>query len=339
MAEGSMDSMKGIPASSRIHALLAVMVLLGCAMARPKPGPGTVEMTIRSGGAERAFLVHVPGGSSRPAEGLPVVLVFHGRYGTAAGVENQTGFSVIADRERFIAVYPQGAGRRWADGRWGEDMKDVEFISAVLDTLESLYGIDRGRIFAAGMSNGAFFCNYLAENRSELIRAIAPVAGGLACPWPGQFDPPHPVSVLMINGTDDPLVPYVGGEVGYETSRRDQGGAYSAGQSLEMWATANECAGPLDSLEMPDVDPSDGCTCTRFSWQPGEGGARVELIRVEGGGHTWPGLDDTLGERLVGLTCWDFVSPEVIWDFFAASPADPAPDLEREPGTARPPHY
>jgi polyhydroxybutyrate depolymerase len=318
---------------------IALAAIVACASAPPKPGPGTVEMSLTSGGVERTFLVHLPGAASAPAEGMALVLVFHGRFGTAAGVESQTGFSGIADREGFVAVYPQGEGRRWADGRQGEDFEDIDFVCAILDTLQALYRFDPDRVFATGMSNGAFFCSYLAENRTDLLLAIAPVAGGLASPWPGGFAPAGSISVLMINGTDDPLVPWEGGEVGYERSRRDQGCMYPVEQAFGLWAEASGCTAPQDSVGLSDTDPSDGCICTRIAWQPGDSGARVELIRVEGGGHTWPGLEDTLGERLVGLTCMDFVSPEIIWGFFSEAMTPGGTGADRDPGTGRPPHY
>lgn len=282
---------------------------------QPGPGPGTVEVGLRSGGVDRTFLLHEP--ASPGAEALPtLLLVFHGRYGTAAGLEAQSGFSELADREGFIAVYPQGEGRRWDDGRSGGSMDDVNFVCAILDTLDSLSPYDHGRVFATGMSNGAFFCNWLAGNRPDLVLAIAPVAGGMADPWPGGFDPAGSVSVLMVNGTADPLVPWGGGAIGYEDGRRGQGSMIPVMDAFLLWGDENGCTGPMDSLDMPDIDPSDGCTCTRFDLQPGEGGSRVGLIRVEGGGHTWPGLDDGLRDRLTGATCMDFPSPEVIWEFF-----------------------
>jgi polyhydroxybutyrate depolymerase len=309
---------------------VALVMALSCSLARPGPGPGTMELTLQSGGSERTFLLHVPS-TAGPSGGLPVVLLFHGRYGTAAGLEEQTGFSAIADREGFVAVYPQGEGRRWSDGRQGEDWKDIAFVCAILDTLDSFCRYDGSRVFASGMSNGAFFCGYLAENRPDLVCAVAPVAGGLADPWPGTFSPAEPVSVLMINGTSDPLVPYEGGEVGYENGTRDQGSCLPAEEAAAAWAFAAGCPGPPVWTGLDDVDPGDGCTCSSLSWAPGAGDARVELIRVEGGGHTWPGLDDPLGERLVGLTCRDFAAPEVIWEFFESLLA--APDTTADPGS------
>jgi polyhydroxybutyrate depolymerase len=42
----------------------------------------------------------------------------------------------------------------------------------------------------------------------------------------------------------------------------------------------------------------------------------VILIRLEGGGHTWPGGSQYLPERLIGPVCRDFDGTELIWAFF-----------------------
>jgi polyhydroxybutyrate depolymerase len=42
----------------------------------------------------------------------------------------------------------------------------------------------------------------------------------------------------------------------------------------------------------------------------------VILIRLEGGGHTWPGGLQYLPERLIGGVCRDFDATELIWTFF-----------------------
>lgn len=306
-----------------LPAAAATMMAAACAHAGARPLPGTVEYVIESGGVERTFLVHAPAGMD--AEGLPLVLVFHGRYGTAAGLEAESGFSDLADTEGFIAVYPQGAGRRWADGREGDDRTDIDFVEALLASVGRTYGHDPSRVYATGMSNGAFFCCYLAEARPDLLEAIAPVAGGMADPWPGGFAPESPVAVLFVNGTEDPLVPYEGGRIGFDGGRRDNGSTMPIELAASLWAGAGGC-GEMTTVGMPDADPEDGCTCTWTEWEAPPGGSRVALIRIEGGGHTWPGVDNALGEGLVGRTCGDFHSPSVIWSFFrfctAVGPAD-----------------
>jgi len=77
--------------------------------------------------------------------------------------------------------------------------------------MAATHHIDRHRVYVTGMSNGAMMSYTLACELSDRITAIAPVAGDLpAVPC----RPARPISVLAINGTADPLVPYTGGTAG-----------------------------------------------------------------------------------------------------------------------------
>ncbi|MFO7716564.1 hypothetical protein, partial [Desulfosarcina sp.] len=66
-------------------------------------GPFTYHqpMDLVTGGFKRAYRVHIPSGydGSTP---LPLVVVIHGAFDTATGMEKFSGFSQIADRENFI---------------------------------------------------------------------------------------------------------------------------------------------------------------------------------------------------------------------------------------------
>jgi polyhydroxybutyrate depolymerase len=54
----------------------------------------------------------------------------------------------------------------------------------------------------------------------------------------------------------------------------------------------------------------------RFVWAEGKGGTEVVLLRVENGGHTWPGGPKYLPEGFIGRVCRDFDATAVIWEFF-----------------------
>src|SRR5262252_2942136 len=68
---------------------------------------GDHDLALTHGARTRTYRVHVPpesaGGPARP-----VVLCFHGGGGTAAGQEAWSGLDRVADREGFVAVYPDG---------------------------------------------------------------------------------------------------------------------------------------------------------------------------------------------------------------------------------------
>jgi polyhydroxybutyrate depolymerase len=178
----------------------------------------------------------------RPA---PLVLVFHGGGATAEGTEHMTGFSALADREGFLVAYPAGVGRNWNDGREVTDSTahrekgdDVGLVKALIDAIGREHPVDPRRVYATGMSNGGIFSHYLAARLSARIAAIAPVVGGMAEGIRSTFSPAQPVSVLILQGTGDPLVPYGGG--GVLAGRR--GRIIGTEEAVWLWVEANGCA-------------------------------------------------------------------------------------------------
>jgi polyhydroxybutyrate depolymerase len=271
---------------------------------------------VDSGGQVRTYLIHLPKNYDR-AQHWPVVFVLHGGGGQGRGMDVLTHFDDFADRNGIIAVYPDGLTRGWNDGRVTRRLAprtadDVAFISALLDKLESEYSVDSARIYATGMSNGAFMSFRLGCDLSTRIAAIAPVAGALSMDLEKTCHPARPVPMLMIDGTADPLVPYQGGEVIV-----DGGAIYSSEVSAQKWAQFNNChSGPYSSTVPPKS--TGGLPTRMIRYSECESGADVELRAIEGGGHTWPGGFQYLPERMIGKTSREFEANEVIWKFFLA---------------------
>jgi polyhydroxybutyrate depolymerase len=278
----------------------------------------TVDRHITVAGRERGYRLHLPPMADR-ATPRSLVLVFHGGGGDPASAERLTRFSELADREGFIAVYPEGISKNWNDGReysysgaFRDEVEDIAFISALLDELTGELPLDSRRIYATGISNGAIFSNYLAAKLSSKIAAIAPVAGSIAVPFDAQFAPAQPVSVLMISGTEDPLVPYRGGGV----ARGRRGQVIGVDAAIHKWAAANGCVGAPRSGGLPDLDSADGCRGFSVTWSDCRQGATVALYRLEVGGHTWPRGLQYLPDFIIGKVCKDFDATTEIWEFF-----------------------
>ena len=88
----------------------ACLLLTSCpAFAKDSQGKDTLS-SLRHDGRVRTYLVHLPASYSKD-KAWPVVLVFHGGGGHGEQMASMTGFSRKADREGFIAVYPNGSGR------------------------------------------------------------------------------------------------------------------------------------------------------------------------------------------------------------------------------------
>ena len=96
----------------------------------------------------------------------------------------------------------------------------MKFVRTIVDRISREHRIDRSRVFCTGISNGAFMSHRLATEASDLIAAIAPVVGGMAPAIAKKFQPDHLVSILIIQGDADPLVPIHGGTVGFRRGRK-----------------------------------------------------------------------------------------------------------------------
>lgn len=269
-------------------------------------------------GRERHYRLYKPNNlQTRPA----LVLALHGGGGTARYMERHSGFTKLADRDGFLVVFPEGVEKQWNDGREGEfttahkdKVDDVGFLTALVAQLSEQYQVDSEKVFATGISNGGFMSSRLAAEASQTFRAIAPVVAGIPASWAGRMQLQRPVSVMILQGTDDPLVPYHGGYV--QVGKKKRGRMLSTLEAVEKWRSLNGCPRQPQVETLPDLDPNDGCTITRFRYHGGREGSRVELWRVDGGGHTWPGGSQYLPQRVVGKVCRDIDASQEIWRFF-----------------------
>ncbi len=262
--------------------------------------------TINVDGRVRTYLLHVPPNydAGKPA---PLVLVLHGATQSPENIEGMSGMSLMADQQGFIAVYPSGTGRlsnvpTWNSGNCcgyarENNVNDVAFIAALIDTLERSYSIDRKRIFVTGISNGAMMSFRLGCELSGTIAAIAPVEGAQNLPC----HPSSPVSVLVFHGTADRLVPFDGGSTPFQIGpRRDD---TPVSDTVAFWVTRDACSRTPASEETPSLHTSVYSGCAD--------GTGVALYAIQGGHHIWPGVAHSGN---------DVQATAIMWDFFAQHP-------------------
>jgi polyhydroxybutyrate depolymerase len=245
-----------------------------------------------------------------------LVLNLHGGAATGAGQEGLTDFDAVADTTGLVVVYPDGYDKSWADGRGASPaarhhVDDLGFLVALAGKLANDFGIAPGRVFATGMSNGGFMSNRLACDRADIFAAIAPVAGTLGAGVP--CNPSRPVSVLAVHGTDDPLVPFDGGDV---HGRGGVSHSVSATGMFDKWRSLDGCRGDPSRQDLPDV--GDGTSVHRFTAAPCEDNTEVVFYKIDNGGHTWPGARQYLPTAIIGPTTRGFDASEVIAQFFLA---------------------
>lgn len=295
--------------------LLVVVITRRARSAQRQRNPGTVVRTLKVGDIARSYLLHVPQ-SYNKSKAVPLVLVFHGGGSQPQQMEDYTGFSDLSEREGFIVVYPEGIDKHWNDGREkAPRVDDVEFVRSIIREVEQTFNVNPKQIYATGISNGGMFSQRLACELSGTIAAIASVAATMPETLSTICKPSRPISVLMIHGTDDPLIPYNGGRLARVTLG---GNVLSAPDVIKFWAMHNKCAPPT-GVELPDRDPNDGTRARRESYGKCAHDVQVELVTIAGGGHTLPGGRQYLSELLVGRTSKDVDGTEFIWSFLKAT--------------------
>ena len=230
-----------------------------------------------------------------------------------------TGFDTLADEEGFIVAYPDATNRHWNDTRGLSPADDVAFVRALVDELSRTYLVDPNRVYATGISNGGFFVQRLACDLTDKIAAVASVAATMPENLLPQCKPSRPISVLFMQGTNDPLVHSEGGIVG-----RNHGRNTSLDVASKFWRDYDQTSAHSVSEALPDVDPRDGTRVHLDIYTGGKKGTEVVVYTIQGGGHTWPGGSQYLPRLLVGHVSQDINATSEIWRFFDRQPRPPA---------------
>ena len=314
----------GIAAVSRASVLMAIgaAALASWPQASPRAAAQgrDVSTSFVVDRLERRYELHVPPQS--PSGGLPLVVVLHGGGGAddpVSLIRQATRFDAKADTDGFAVVYPEAIDGYWNDGRklrqyrsHAEDVDDIAFIQAVVQRVASTTAIDLSRVYLTGASNGGMMAYRIACERPQMFAAVAAVVANL--PVAVSCRPPRPIPMLVMNGTEDPLMPWQGGEIGF--GPQHLGEVLSADATTQTWAHSNRCSGVTETRTLPDQAPTDRTRVTQITYRDCE--ADVALYRIEGGGHAWPGTGQQPMRRIVaGRTSRDIDATDEIWRFFS----------------------
>lgn len=262
-----------------------------------------------SSGEKREYLLYVPRSYDR-SKPTPLVISMHGAGLWGAAQKDASQWNELADKKGFIVVYPSGLGgkgvRIWrAQPRPGV-IKDIRFISELIDTLKASHNIDSTRIYANGLSNGGGMSFVLSCAMSDRIAAVGMVASAQTMPWRWCTDR-RAVPMIAFHGTADPVVPYNGGASWISTRPFPSTPGWAAN-----WAQRNRCdVNPVESKVAADVTRREYTSCAD--------NAAVVLYTIHGGGHTWPG-GGPLPEWFVGRTTRSIDATSLMWAFFTEHP-------------------
>jgi polyhydroxybutyrate depolymerase len=280
--------------------------------------------TLQHEGIERTYHIHLPPDFNKDMP-APLVFALHGGGGEGRRFDQSTTqgtLTAAADKRGVILIFPEGINKHWCDGRT-EILKtkkvydDVGFISKIIDTMVKNYGVDPTRVYATGISNGGFMSVRLAIDLSGKIAAVAPVAAQISKALK-EKTPKLPISIMIVNGTKDPLVPFEGGHIRLFKFGRSRGEILSTASTVEHFRRYNGCSITPEKSKLQDKDPDDGTNVEIEKYAGGKDKTEVILVKIIGGGHTWPGGSQYLTPRVIGPVCRDINASEIILDFFLA---------------------
>ena len=271
------------------------------------------------GSYTRQYKVHVPP-KYDPKVPTPLVFCIHGL------AQNAVMFCVAgaamdkkSDSAGFILVMPNGYQSSWnagtcCGGASNEKLDDVALFRAIFAQVDTHLNVDHRRVYATGLSNGAYMSYRLACDAADLFAAVAPGAGAIGINTIGggtnassdftTCDPKEPVSVLDVHGTADPLIPYS-----------------LQAPSLALITGKDGCG----TTTAPATSPKSAGDTTCVTYPGCAAGTEVTACSISGGGHCWFGSSDcgtgagVIGAAFVGANSDTMMNTDAVWDFFSRS--------------------
>lgn len=297
--------------------------LLFCLIWTPAPAMPHLSGTLSRGaiqvaGVERTYSLYMP---RNLAPGAPLIVAMHGSDGTGARMRIATGygFERLADQNGFAVVYPNAFDGNWnacnIQGDYAANrlnIDDVGFLTALADQIAREIGVNRDRVFAIGISRGGQMAYRLAVEAPSRFRAVAAVAANVPTPENFKCRPQAlgATSTMIMNGVEDPLNPFNGGEVQLFGLYR-RGHVRSSRASGQYFADLNHITSAPTTSEM---QYAEGVRVEDVRWGR-DGPIEVELIGIHGGGHGIP-QPYWHGPRLLGPSPRAPNGPALIWSFF-----------------------
>ncbi|WP_242130923.1 alpha/beta hydrolase family esterase [Aestuariivivens marinum] len=274
---------------------------------------------------KRSYITYLPKTYSIDKQ-HPLILVLHGGGGTATQIMQSTKgyFNVLADKNGFIVVYPNGVKKSWNDNPKRDtnsfsrkkNIDDVSFIKNLIELLELKYSINPKAVFACGISNGGLMSQTLAMALPDKIKAVGMVASNFGSIQIEESKNVQPFSILFIHGTADPIFPYQ--EVDIQVFNKSRGHVLGIDKSITYMCNLNGNEKLPIKLSIKNKALNDNCTSEHCIFpNPKNPYLKIELIKVTNGGHTWPGAkEQRFISKVVGNTTQDFNACDKLWAFF-----------------------
>jgi poly(hydroxyalkanoate) depolymerase family esterase len=300
---------------------------------RPLRRAGWIRRPLFTDGSGRQscrYFLYVPPGLTT-TDAVPLLVMLHGCRQDAATLAHGTRMNGLAERQRFIVLYPQQSLRRNPLRCWSWFVHDTfngggeaALIADLVKRTVSRYPIDAARVYVAGISAGGAMAAVLAYCYGRLFAACA-IASGVM--YRGAESLRDAAAVMAHGSRSAPdLVARAAarnssGCVAFVPAlviHGDQDGTVhpsNAAQIIEqLRAFARYAGGVSDPLtESPELRLSGSVRAYRQQDYLHNERILLRRIIVEGMGHAWSGGDerhpfnDAAGPDASRLI-WDFVS-------------------------------
>ena len=300
------------PLHTRGLLLLARLTVCLAAGIVALPGQGQAasgQITLESDGTKRtAFIVE---NERLKKVARPTIIVLHGADGRGTRVRRNLGMEDAIRSNSVVMAYPDALNGNWDVGE-ATSQRDMTFIRDLVTRLIADGIADRRRIYLLGASTGGLLAFRLACTNPGLFAAASTILASMPADLPATCKPGKPLPLLVVAGTGNPLVPFNGGKSGIA----DYKGTFApVNDSLTPFAKAAGCKDTRTTTAYADRDPTDG---SRAFLDKFDGcSVPVEMLRIEGGGHTIPGRYAGNDRGLpLGAHNVDVDAAKIIWDFF-----------------------
>jgi poly(3-hydroxybutyrate) depolymerase len=220
-----------------------------------------------------------------------------------------SGWRLVADREGFIVVQPQGIGNAWSQS-------DVDFMLQIPAFVGRTAVVDPKRVYMAGISNGGALTYWTACRDTGIYQAFAPVAGFAEPPC----NPTHRAPVIHFHTPTDRLVKLSSGKAAFDMLRAAN---HCASQPRPSWSFGGgstdaravcltSTGGSAPQWHLGSCDPSSEKT-TCDLWDRCDEGSKAMFCTVP------PDRDhhfDTMGGHVLYFNGGNLSLAAVAWEFF-----------------------
>lgn len=301
--------------------IISGFLISGCSGPPPEIPPGPKEVQFGHDNYIRNVTFHIPKKLRKRKRSL--VLCLHGGDETPESIARITrrGFDKLSESNNFIVGYPEALNKYWNDAREDsislshyEDIDDVGFIDKTIQYAIDSFNVDPKNVFVTGLSDGGLMTFRLACELPGRLKGIATVAASITLDQLVECNVDTTLSILAINGTRDPVLPYDGGQIIFD--EREKGSVLPIEDAIKFWLKKNGCSDKPVVKDVPNRDTFDETRSEEISYTNCNNGNKIVLIKVNNGGHTWPGGRQYEGQRNIGRTSRDFIATDEIWIFF-----------------------